>query len=384
MRLEKTLPAPLILAVTALSTSAAAGVVIYEDGDRYAEIGGQIQVQYRRVEPDRGERVDDLFLRRFRVTLQGTVTEDVYGVWQVDFGGSGGPTVKDAFIQYLGLPFGELKLGNRPAPFSREQLTSSRRQQLVERQFVGDNTFGVPDDQVGLTWSGKSQLLAAAVGVYHAGVDEGFDRVEFESRATDDPFYFGHMLAARLDYNPLGHFDMGQGAFGSERKLGFGVNAYTWSNDGDLDVDDPANAVDVDGVAVQDQYDSIRGVGIDGAVRSGYLSVDAAYQAFSAEVKTGNAAGVGIVGAGGDAEFDTYLVKAGYMILPDRLEAVAAWSGLDADQFENADTRLSIGGNYFLNRHDAKIQVTYEIGRDVGGVRGRDRDTLYVQFQQVL
>ena len=52
--------------------------------------------------------------------------------------------------------------------------------------------------------------------------------------------------------------------------------------------------------------------------------------------------------------------------------------------------------NYFFNKHDAKIQLTYEIGRDVlyandanGQVInaadiGEDQNTLFLQFQQVL
>lgn len=356
---------------------ATAGVTVYEDGDKYAEIGGRLQVQYLREDPDSGESVDDLFFRRLRFYIEGTVTKDIYGIWQVDFGDtSESPEVKDAYIRYSGIPVGAITVGNHNVPFSRELLTSSKRQQFVERQFVGDHNYGVPDRQIGISWSAKGETVIGSVGVYQAGIDNDFDDVDFESRATDDAVYFGNMLAARLDFNPFGHFKMAQGAFGEDFKLGVGVNAYTWSNDEDIE------PFEIDGVL--DQYDSITGAGVDAAVRSGYLSIDAAYQTFSADVLTGAAAGVGIVDTGGDADFDTMLAKAGYMFLPNRFEGVLGYSALDADAWSETDTRLSIGGNFFINKHNAKIQVTYEMGKDVEGEPGEDANTLYIQFQQVL
>lgn len=365
------------IALAATPMLAPAGVTVYEDDAKYAEIGGRLQVQYLQVDPDSGESVDDLFFRRLRFYIEGTVTEDIYGIWQMDFGGtSESPEIKDAYIRYSGIPVGAITVGNHNVPFSRELLTSSKRQQFVERQFVGDHNYGVPDRQIGISWSGKTDTVIASVGLYQAGIDDDFDDLDFETRATDDAVYFGNMIAGRIDFNPYGHFKMAQGAFGEDFKLGFGVNAYSWSNDEDIE------PFEIDGAI--DQYDSVTGAGVDAAVRSGYLSIDAAYQTFSADVLTGAAAGVGIVDAGGDADFDTYLAKAGYMFLPNRFEGVLGYSALDADAWEETDSRISVGGNFFINKHNAKIQVTYEMGKDVEGVSGEDADTFYIQFQQVL
>lgn len=365
------------IAMAAAPILARAGVTVYEDGDKYAEIGGRLQIQYMRVDPDSGNTTDDLFFRRLRFYIEGTVTKDIYGIWQVDFGkNSENPEVKDAFIRYTGLGVGAITVGNQNVPFARELLTSSKRQQLVERQFVGDHNYGVPDRQIGFAWSGGNDLVAAAVGLYQAGIDDDFDDVDFASRAGDDPVYFGNMIAARIDIDPFGHFKMAQGAFGEDVQLGIGVNVYAWSNDNDVE------PFEIDGAV--DQYDTVTGAGVDAALRSGHLSVDAAFQTYSADLVTGNAAGVGIVGNDGKADFDTYLVKGGYMFVPDRFEGVLGYSALDAQAWEGTDSRLSIGGNYFINKHTAKIQMTYELGKDVEGVPGNDVNTLYIQFQQVL
>lgn len=359
-----------------------AGVTLYEEGDKYVEIGGRLQAQYMRVDPDQGDSEDDFFLRRLRLYLEGTITKDTYGIWQVDFGDtSDDPEVKDAYIRYSGLPVGHVTVGNHYVPFSREALTSSKRQQFVERQFVGDHNYGVPDREMGISYTAKNDTLIGQVGVYQAGIDPGsasdpLSKVDFESRVSSDAEYFGNLIAGRVDFNPFGHFKLAQGAFGEDMKLGIGVNAFTWSNDEDVEFTD-----------VADQYEDITGAGVDGAFRLGYLSVDAAYQSFSAELDADSAsfgAPTGLVDADGDADFETYLVKGGYMIVPSRFEGVLGYSALDADAWDETDTRISVGGNYFLNKHNAKIQVTYEFGQDVEGVDGDDADTLYIQFQQVL
>ncbi|MDY6943492.1 MAG: hypothetical protein SVU69_10860, partial [Pseudomonadota bacterium] len=68
-----------------------AGITVYEDGDKYVEIGGRLQAQYKyedfdpAVGPD-ADATDDFFLRRMRFYIEGSVTENWSGIWQVDFG----------------------------------------------------------------------------------------------------------------------------------------------------------------------------------------------------------------------------------------------------------------------------------------------------------
>lgn len=373
--------------VAAAPITATAGVTVYESGDKYAEIGGRMQVQYMRVNPDTdgAESTDDLFFRRLRLYLEGSLTEDISAKWQVDFGSDEKDAeTKDAYIKYTGLDFGVVTVGNHHVPFSREKLTSSKRQQLVNRTFVGDHDFGVPDRQVGVSLNGGNKRLQYAVGGYQAGIDSATDKVDFESRASqpeDGNFYVGNLAAARLDWTPLGEFKFAQGAFGSETRFGVGMNAYTWHNDDDTP--DP----DGDGMANGELYDTINGYGIDAAFRSGYFSADAAYQTFRAESIDDGFTG-GLI-ENGEADFDTYLVKGGYMILPNTLEGVVSYSVLDSTAYDDSDRRLSFGLNWFIKQHTDKVQITYERGSDVIDARGNtatgdDQNTLFLQFQHVL
>ncbi len=371
-------------AMAAAPMLASAGITLYDEGDRYLEIGGRLQAQYKYVDSeetdpaDAPDSVDDFFFRRLRFYIEGTLTENIYGIWQVDFSDdSSDPEVKDAFIAYSGLPVGVFIVGNHNVPFSRELLTSSKRQRTVERQFVGDHDFGVPDRQMGISYTAEAGKFLGQVGVFQAGIDPSFSKIDFESRVSGDFGYAGNMVAGRIDFVPVGDFGLAESAFGSEMKLGIGVNGYTWSNDEDVTLE-----------SVPNQYDSVNGLGIDAGFKVGYFSAGAGYQTFSGETR-GGVVSTGLVDNSGDVEFDTWLAEGGYMIIPNKLEGVLAYSVLDTEKFDDPDKRISIGANYFFNKHDAKIQLTYEIGQDVIDTDGNtrqfaDQNRLFLQFQQVL
>ena len=67
---------------------ATAGVVIYEEGSKKIEIGGRVQVQYTQSDVDGEETIDDLFFRRLRFYLAGTISENWGAKIQLEFGKS--------------------------------------------------------------------------------------------------------------------------------------------------------------------------------------------------------------------------------------------------------------------------------------------------------
>ena len=67
------------------AVSAAAGITVYEEGDKKLDIGGRVQIQYLNFETDGAsptgplggdEDFDDIFFRRLRLYIAGTVTRD--------------------------------------------------------------------------------------------------------------------------------------------------------------------------------------------------------------------------------------------------------------------------------------------------------------------
>lgn len=383
MKLTSTNGLAVLSAAALLPGIAGAGVKVYDKGDAYAEVGGRIQVQYldESVEPAAGDEMDtnDLFFRRMRFYIEGGVG-DWEGIWQVEFGDTAeDPEIKDAYLAYTGFAHKKITIGNHYVPFSREALTSSKRQQFVERTLVGDHNYGVPDREIGISVSGKhgrDDMFQYAVGYWQAGIDRSEDKLDFETRANADPEYFGDMVAGRVDFYPMGAFKMAQGDFARERqpKVGIGVNAFTWS----LNEDHASN----DDVTLSETYDDVTGVGLDAALRWMGFSADAAYQSFTSETVDSTHTG-GII-EDGEGDFETALVKGGYMVVPNRLEIAAGYETLSADAWDEDWEITSVGANWFFNQHTNKVQLTYQMHDNFEGMADDEADIIYLQFQHVL
>ena len=74
------------LALLPLCATASAGITLYDQDGKKIVVGGRIQIQHERLDPDAGSTEDDIIFRRLRPYLEGTVTEDWMGKIQVDFG----------------------------------------------------------------------------------------------------------------------------------------------------------------------------------------------------------------------------------------------------------------------------------------------------------
>ncbi|MGB5438758.1 MAG: porin, partial [Gammaproteobacteria bacterium] len=83
-----------------------AGITVYKgDNGEYVKIGGRIQLQYHREDPDNSSSEDELFFRRLRPYVEGSLHPDWMGKFQIDFGKADGDNevaVKDAYLQYKG------------------------------------------------------------------------------------------------------------------------------------------------------------------------------------------------------------------------------------------------------------------------------------------
>lgn len=78
------------LAAAGLSSAVSAGIKVYEDGDKFIEVGARIQLQYLYFSEDPREGVGDsqdtIFFRRLRPYIAGSVTKDWWGKLQFDMG----------------------------------------------------------------------------------------------------------------------------------------------------------------------------------------------------------------------------------------------------------------------------------------------------------
>jgi phosphate-selective porin OprO/OprP len=79
-----------------------------------------------------------------------------------------------------------------------------------------------------------------------------------------------------------------------------------------------------------------------------------------------------------------FAIEGGYMVVPAKLEFVAGYQAMDADNYDHAWSRTSIGVNYFFKKHDIKIQATYRMGENLNGKEDNDANEVFLQAQYVF
>ena len=367
-----------------LPMSSLAGVV-YKDGDKYMKLGGRIQLQYHKVEPDEGESTDDMFFRRLRPYIEGSLHPNWKGKFQWDMGKANGDnevSIKDAYMQYKS---GNMKvtIGNYLFPFSRETLTSSKYQQLVERTFVGDHNYGSPDRQAGVFVQSMTadKKLDWALGIADARIDPDDDKIDFDTAVNDqEDWNEGFIIGGRVSYHPFGHLKMKQGDFSGEQKATISIAAFSWSNDKDNNTRTDGETDTSDGS--KPDLDTVTGIEISGAYRGNGLSIDLQYNIFSAET-TDSSVTSGVF-EDGETELTNYSLEAGYMVMPAQLEIVVSYSSQDADNYESAWTRTEFGANWFVKKHHIKFQLTYRVNENAKGKEDSEEDEIFLQSQFVF
>jgi hypothetical protein len=368
--------------ITALATplSAFAGGITYKDGDDYLKVGGRIQLQYHQVQPDGGDTTDEIFFRRLRPYIEGSTHKDWKAKIQWDMGKAEGENeiaIKDAYFQYKGMSNAKLTIGNANFPFSREFLTSSKYQQLVERTFVGDHNYGTPDRNVGIHMTGntESKKITWGASATIASIDPDAKKLDFDTPVNrNDDFNDGFMIGGRVDFHPFGKLKFSQGDFSGKTKATIGVAAYSWSNDNDNNTYTP-------GATSKADVDSVTGLELSGAFRAAGFSIDAQYNSFDADtVESGFTGGLY---QNGTTTLTNAAIEGGYMF-NNTIEIVAGYQTQDADGYATAWNRTSVGANWFINKHDTKVQLTYRMGENLNGVENADEDEVFLQTQFVF
>ncbi len=354
----------------------AAGVKVSPKEGQYVKLGGRIQLQYHVTDPAAGDSSDQLIFRRLRPYIEGSVHPDWKGKFQWDMG-KGGVEIKDAYFLYTGIDGLDIGLGNMNFPFSRELLTSSKYQQLVERTFVGDHNYGTPDRQAGLHLSGgfMDDVVTWAVSAVKAAQDPDNKKLDIEttiSLESGDDWSEGEIVGGRNDLHPFGPVKFSQGDFSREFGAVIGAAAFVYRGDED-NLDPERSKKDVD---------SVTGFEISGGLRGWGLSVDAQYNQFNSElVEAGITSGLYV---DSETTLKNWAVEGGYMVVPGRLELVGGYQSQDADGYADTWNRTSVGLNWFVKKHDVKYQLTYQMGENVDGKTGNDVDELFVQAQYVF
>ncbi|MCF6209652.1 MAG: OprO/OprP family phosphate-selective porin [Gammaproteobacteria bacterium] len=355
-----------------------AGGITYKDGEKHLKIGGRIQLQYHLVSPDGAESTDEVRFRRLRPYIEGSLHPDWKGKIQWDMGKANGDnelSLKDAYLQYKGIDNLKISIGNKKFPFSREALTSSKKQQIVERTFVGDHNYGTPDRNLGVHLSGHtdSKRITWGAAIASSAIDPDANKLDFDTPANrNDDFNEGWIIGGRIDFHPFGVLMFSQGDFSRKQRATIGIAAFNWSNDGDNN----------DATRSKPDVDAVTGFEVSAAYRIAGFSLDAQYNSFTAD--TVNSAFTGGIYKNGSTTLSNWAIEGGYMIIASKLELVASISAQDADNYQETWNRTELGVNYFFHKHDIKTQLTYRMGESLKGVDNKDEDEVYLQMQYIF
>ncbi len=377
-----------VLAVLAAGSSIApvyAGGVTYKDGEKYIKIGGRIQLQYHQASPKDGATTSDLFFRRLRPYIEGSLHKNWKAKIQWDMGKAEGENelaLKDAYFAYKGMKNMSVIIGNYSFPFSREFLTSSKYQQFVERTFSGDHNYGTPDRQMGIHLKGKAagKKISWGASLVRGAIDPDNKKLDLDTVANKNAdFNEGFMAGARIDWHPLGYMKMSQGDFKRKNKLTIGVAAYGWSNNNENNTytDSAGNATSASKADIKD----VTAYEVSAAYRGMGLSLDAEYNTFTSNTVVNGYNG-GIY-TNGSTKLTNAEIKGGYMFAK-AVEIVAGYQTQNADGYETRWNRTSVGVNWFLHKHDIKFQLTYRMGKNLKGVRDSDENETFLQGQYVF
>lgn len=333
-------------------------------------LSNRIQVRYSYFDRETGEDVGTFNIRRAKTAIEGK-TGDWKFKLQANWVGAGyltgasivsdslrttvrrGPELEDAEIWWARNPMATIWVGQGKVPFSRQEFTSSGKQQFVDR-WIGNALYAPGRDQgIRLEGMNSSKTFEYAIGAYN-----GIAR-NININDNDDYLYSG-----RVAWMPFGEYKFEESSldYPDSPKFVIGLAAL------DNTVGTGTAAVDV-----------FR-LGYEAAFKWKGFNVQGEYFDETAE-NTSNV----------ESDNKGYYVQAGYLFPNKKFEIAARLENIERDQafsVSNLGSALKdfegtgLGLSYYLNKHVNKIQADYFTYEDK--TTGNELDELRVQLQIIF
>jgi phosphate-selective porin len=331
---------------------------ISSDGNSKMHIGGYAQLVYRFTDYDDSTKDDksDFDNRRFKLVVNGNVFSKNFG-YKLQGDVSSGFRTEDIFVNYTFAPPLTLQAGQFKPAQARQELTGAGRQLFPERSLAND-TFNLGRDQ-GIQAAGS---FAGKRVDYRLGIFNG--NGPNVSNPDDN-----HMLAGRIDINPLGAYKMDEAGWTTDKPLLNVGGSFAWEKVGPNDVgtafgtdnDVMDKGLDLDQTlytGTTGKADFIADYGNDLTWLLWTANANASWMGatFAAEYYKLNADPA--VGADWDA--DGYYVQAGYQIIPQTLELGVRYAKIESTDanasatFDKAETQFGV--NYYFAKQALKLQ----------------------------
>lgn len=304
----------------------------------------RLQFRFTGEDAEAGDGTTFFEIPRARTKLEGwAYTEKLTFELQLDWADKGN-VLKDAAISYQATKALQVTVGQFKAPFGRQELTSSSRQQFVDRSDASDEF--APGRDVGV------QLTGAALGkrvVWQAGAFNGNGR----SFANADGSL---MVVGRVTWQPFGDVKYSDGDFESRTRPLFAIAANYANNDraGATSSNDVSHEI----------------LGADVAFKHRGFSLLTEYFTRDNDPETG---------AGSTS--DGWYVQPGWFLVRDRFEIAARYGVVDPSDRAGGDSRTETGlaFSWYLRKHNVKLQT--DVRRIEDDDAGETRREARVQLQ---
>jgi phosphate-selective porin len=237
----------------------------------------------------------------------------------------------------------QITVGQFKVPFGRQELTSSERQQFVDRSILSGEFTRSRD--VGVQVSGT---VVGGKLAYAAGIFNGNGRNQLNN---DNDKY---QLDARVTLQPNGDVGYSEGDFESTDKPLFAVT-------GEVEVNDTSGATNT-----TDFKTTI--LGADAVFKYKGLSVFAEYFSRERDPETGSS-----------FHSDGYHVQAGYFVQREKVEVAFRYARWDPSDAIAGNDRSEVGGalSFFAKKHNLKVQLDVRRLED----EARDASDVEVRIQ---
>ena len=380
------------------ATKSAGGFIGYKEGKGFVfqtgdgrfetAIGGRVQVRYTLLDVDADfdnpnggvEDSSSLDIPRARFWAQGRIYyPGLTYMLQFDLVGSSGDLLRDVYIDYLPIPAIGIRAGQYKVPIVRQELTSSGKQQFVDRS-IATNALR-QERQLGVMLYGTQldQKLE-----YYLGVFNGTGR---NKTSTDT----SPLVATRFVVNPFGPmpYEEADVTYSDSPLAAIGASYVYNEVRGDdistaarLDPNDDTKIVAGGTVSqqapllrtVQPFYRNLQNlgrvgvefnqVGVDTAFR--WKGFSAAAEYIYAAVDSDRVQSAAPFGSDpGSFSARGWYAQAGYFLIPKKFDAAFRWSELDPnDDVDHNDQREIRGAlGWYFSGHNLKLQG------DVGQLR---------------
>ncbi|HKV07100.1 MAG TPA: porin [Thermoanaerobaculia bacterium] len=306
------------------------------------KITSRLQSRYTLTDPEVGDSVGSFRIRRAKTSFEGMAFGDwkykvqvnwvggtvVNAVSQTSSGAvsssrSNGPVLEDAQIEYMRNPLAVPWIGQGKAFFGRQELTSSGRQQFVDRSIASGRFAAGRDQGIGLTGTTEAKTFEYNLGVYNGnGINQS---------TNDNKDY---LTVARLVWTPFGEYKLEESSldYPASPRLALGASGYqntvgTGTGERDLTRLNGEFAFKVNGLNMVGEY-------------------------YTEESQPPS---------GPSLDTDGFYYQLGYLF-PNRIFEIAGRyavispdTAVDSDQIE---TRLGLNA-YFSKSHEYKLQADY-------------------------